>query len=313
MKHPPSSENWTQLSVTLLRSFATVYSEMSVTRAAVTLDVPQSTLGTSIARLREIYQDPLFVPGGGRLEPTVKAHEIAPTILEVLARLEQSSFPRAHFQPGQVSTLVRVAMVDLVQSRLLPRLTELLACEAPQVRLSVTNFVAESVEHDLASRMLDLAVASTALTLRNVRYSQLFRERFTCVLRVGHPLAQKKWTLKQFASLQHIQVSPVGSIFVSMMDRVLAKHDVKRHIHHFVPTYDLAAKIVGRSDCVALMPIWMAESMSADDDILITKAPPLTLTDVPVIQMWHERSQTDPFHRWFRQKLSQVARDVREQ
>lgn len=305
--------DWTQLSVPLLRCFAAVYSELSMTRAALSLRTPQSTLSTCMARLRKIYADPLFVPGGGHLEPTAKAHEIAGPILGALAQLESSAYSRADFRPEKVAAQVHIAMVDLVQYRLLPRLVETLALEAPRVRLSVTNFVAESVGRHLASRQLDLAVASTSLSLRSVRFSQLYGERFTCILRRDHPLAAQKWTLKHFVSLSHIQVSPVGSTFVSIIDRVLAERGLRRHVDHYVPTYHVAARIIARSDHVALMPTWIAANIAKGDRWLVVKPPPVTLPQVPVIQMWHERSQTDPFHRWLRHRFVELSRSVRDE
>jgi DNA-binding transcriptional LysR family regulator len=307
-----SASNWTRLSIPLLQCFAAVYSEQSVTRAAMALRLPQSTVSTALARLRVIYSDALFVPGGGHLEPTTKAHEISVPILNALAELEGSLFTKVDFRPEHASAQIHIAMVDLVQYRILPKLVDILAQEAPLIRLSVTNFVAESVEHHLGSRRVDLAVASSVLSLRNVRYSQLYAERFTCLIRVGHRMALKKWSLRQFSSLSHIQVSPIGSTFVSMIDRVLSEHGAERHIQHFVPTYHIAADIVERSDYVALMPAWIADTIAERRGGVMIKDPPVDLHVVPVIQMWHERSQSDPLHRWLRQRLVLLCKSFSE-
>src|SRR6185369_2180242 len=188
---PPHNDSqkqgWERLSVPLLRCFSAVYSERSVTLAASALRLPQSTVSTAVAKLRNIYQDPLFVAAGRRLEPTTKAHEIASPINQALAHLETSLKPRTEFKPRQVSALFHIAMVDLVQYRVLPSLLESLAKEAPNLRLSISPLAVDSVEKSLASRQLDLAIASTVLALPNVRYSKLYDERFVCMVREAHP------------------------------------------------------------------------------------------------------------------------------
>lgn len=300
------TDGWRRLSIPLLQCFIAVYSERSVTRAAAVLRLPQSTVSTAVAKLRKIYQDPLFVAGGRRLEPTTKAHEIATPIAQALAELERSIVSNTNFRPQEVSAQFHIAMVDLVQYRLLPGLISLLAREAPHIRLSVTSLAISSVEESLASRQLDLAVASSALTLKSVRYRQLYEERFTCIVGKDHPLLHQKWTIKQFVTLPHIQVSPVGSTFVSMIDRVLAEQGCARLVHHFVPTYQIAARVVANSDYVVLMPAWVAEDIAKTYPIAI-KAPPVPLKPLPIIQMWHERSQSDPLHAWLRQRVVDVA------
>lgn len=295
-----------KLSLQLLHCFNAVFHERSVTKAAERLGLSQSTVSSALGKLRVIYADPLFVPGNRSLEPTSKALEITEFLGSALQQIENSVIPRSAFQPSTTTARFQIAMVDFAQDRLLPELTRVIAKESPGLRLSVTSLAIDTVEESLASQRLDLAIASTRLTLKKVRYSKIYEEKFICILRSGHPMAQVKWTPESYAQLNHLQVSPTGSGYVSIIDRALAERGLKRNVVLFMPNYRLAARMIAMSDLIALMPVAIAEDMAKTCDIHI-KEPPLPIPLLPVIQMWHERSHPDPLHRWFRQRLVQLC------
>ncbi len=295
-----------KLSLELLRCLIAVFHERSVTLASEQLGLSQSTVSTALAKLRAIYADPLFVPGRRSLEPTSKAHELVEFLGPAVQLIDQSIVPRTTFQPQTASALVQIAMVDLVQDRLLPPLTRLISAEAPGVRLSVTPLALDTVEENLASQKLDLAIASNRLSLKKLRYSQLYEEKFISILRPDHPAAKGRWTAASFTRLKHIQVSPSGSDYIGIVDRALAEKGLKRNIVLFMPNYRLAASMVATSDLVALMPMGIATDMARKNGLRL-KEPPLPLPRLPIIQMWHERSHRDPLHRWLRHRLVRIG------
>lgn len=298
-----------RISLELLHCLIAVHSERSVTRAAERLNLSQSTVSSALAKLRVIYADPLFVPGRGALEPTSKAQELVEFLAPSLELIENSVLPRGAFNPGEATALFQIAMVDFVMDRVLPTLRRVIEVEAPNLRLSVTPLAIDTVEDSLASQKLDLAIASTKLILKNVRFSTIFYETFTSVVRRGHPAVKDgHWTTETFCQLNHLQVSPTGSGYVGMVDRALSDMGLKRKVVLYMPSYHLAAKMIGMSDLVALMPLKIAMDMRDTWPIQIVE-PPLPLPRLPVIQMWHERSHTDPLHRWLRQRLVQIEQE----
>lgn len=302
-----STLNSPKLSLELLHCFNAVFHERSVTKAAEQLGLSQSTVSSALSKLRIIYADPLFVPGNRGLGPTSKALEIKEFLGSALQQIDNSVIPRSAFQPSTTTAQFQIAMVDFVQDRVLPELTRVIAIESPGLRLSVTPLAIDTVEESLASQRLDLAIASSRLTLKKVRYSKIYEEKFTCILRSGHHMAQVKWKPESFAKLNHLQVSPVGSGYVSIIDRALGERGLKRNVVLYMPSYRLAARMVAMSDLIALMPLSIAEDVVKTYDIQI-KEPPLAIPLLPVIQMWHERSHADPMHLWLRQRLAKLCK-----
>src|SRR5699024_1714121 len=60
-----------------LQVFAALVQECNVTRVARQLDMTQSAVSHVLARLRQAFDDPLFVPTGHGVAPTDRAQELA--------------------------------------------------------------------------------------------------------------------------------------------------------------------------------------------------------------------------------------------
>lgn len=72
----------------LLVAFMAVYQAGSVTLAANKLHVGQPAVSHSLARLRTLFNDPLFVRSGNGVNPTPKAQQIAEGLDPALRRIE---------------------------------------------------------------------------------------------------------------------------------------------------------------------------------------------------------------------------------
>ena len=68
----------------ILRTFLIILEESSVSRAAVRLNVTQSAVSYSLARLRSVLGDPLFVRSGHGLTPTEAALSLKEPIQKIL-------------------------------------------------------------------------------------------------------------------------------------------------------------------------------------------------------------------------------------
>ncbi len=76
-----------KLDLNLMVIFERVMQELSVTRAAQTLGIAQSTASAALNRLRNILDDPLFITIGRRLEPTSKAKHVFSELTPALDQL----------------------------------------------------------------------------------------------------------------------------------------------------------------------------------------------------------------------------------
>ena len=298
-----------RVSLELLAGLEALVSERHAGRAAMRIGVSQSTLSEALTRLRAIYRDPLLVRRASSLHPTARALELVEPIREVLRLVRGTLAPRQVFEPGSAQLTFTISTVDYIQSVLLAPLVRQIAARAPSVTIAVLPLVLETIEDELKSGHTDLAIFSVRLAPINLRYRQLFTERFLCVARSGHAKLRRKPTLKQYLALDHLLVSQTGPAFNSIVEEALAAQGLKRRIQLYLPNYYVAAQIVAESDLVATMPERLARRVAQALPLALFE-PPIELPLVSFSQMWHERSQNDPSHQWLRATLIDLCRGL---
>src|SRR6185295_17385919 len=73
-----------KIDLNLLVVFHAIEQERSVARAAQRLYLGPSAVSMSLRRLRELFDDELFVRAGTGMAPTARAEQLAPQVLAIL-------------------------------------------------------------------------------------------------------------------------------------------------------------------------------------------------------------------------------------
>ena len=76
--------NVTDLDLNLLRAFDAIATEGSVTVAGERIGLSQPAMSNALARLRQLFDDPLFVRTPGGMRPTPFAQQLAQPVREAL-------------------------------------------------------------------------------------------------------------------------------------------------------------------------------------------------------------------------------------
>jgi len=83
-----NEKHFANIDLNLLVTFLIVFREGSVSKAADYLNVRQPAVSGSLARLRQRFDDPLFIRRGRGVQPTHKAVEIAEALLPAMCLIE---------------------------------------------------------------------------------------------------------------------------------------------------------------------------------------------------------------------------------
>ncbi|MBA5979464.1 LysR family transcriptional regulator, partial [Pseudomonas sp. MD195_PC81_125] len=82
--------NLRRLDINLLLTLDVLLAEHNVTRAAERLNLSQPSVSVHLAKLREIFGDPLLLPGPRGMRPTARADELREPLREALQALERA-------------------------------------------------------------------------------------------------------------------------------------------------------------------------------------------------------------------------------
>src|SRR5690606_41792567 len=108
-----------RLDLNLLRVLVAIARFRSVTEAGRHLALSQPATSNALARLREAFDDPLFVRAAGGLMPTPLAERIVPVAAQHLESLEAALTEPEAFDPRRSVTEWRLALCGAGRSGVL--------------------------------------------------------------------------------------------------------------------------------------------------------------------------------------------------
>ncbi|BBP84664.1 transcriptional regulator [Pseudomonas sp. Pc102] len=291
--------NLRRLDLNLLVTLDVLLAEHNVTRAAERLNFSQPSVSVHLAKLREIFDDPLLLPGPRGMRPTARAEELREPLRQALEALERAVAPASPFDPAQARDTWRVAATDYGESAILLPVLAGLRAAAPGTRIAVVEMAPSRIARQAEIGDIDLAFHTVEGSPLNLRRRTLFAERYVLAGRAGHPRLKRRPTLKQFCTLDQVIVSPDGGGFSGVTDAVLAEHGLERRVVLSVPHFLFLRSVLESTDLVAMLP----ERLVGNSGTLQVVDAPLEVPGYEMAMLWHERSHRDPAHQWLREQI----------
>jgi DNA-binding transcriptional LysR family regulator len=299
-----------QADLNLLTVFQAVDSERSVTRAARVLGLSQPAVSHALRRLRLVLDDALFVKTSTGLVPTPRATQIAEGVRAVLLQAGSLILEKHVFEPSKLQRNFRVWSTDMVQNFTAPGLLKIFENEAPLAQAAFMVGTLDLPRVDMEQGKIDLAIGGFFKELPDGFYQQtLFRESFVCAVRAGHPRLGRvrKIGLDAFCQERHLLIAPGGTL-KGAVDTHLAKKKRKRFIAMGLAGFSSAAWVLSETDSILTAPSRLVRQFQQRFDLKVFE-PPLPLPELNICQIWHERNNRDPAHRWFREQVCRVLQD----
>lgn len=297
--------NIKKIDLNLLIVLDALLDERNVTRAATRLGYTQPTVSGLLARLRDLFGDPLFVRTQRGLLPTPRAQALAVPLKQLLAD-SQRLVSRDLFIPATAEVTFTISSNDYMQHALLVPFVKVLRSEARQIRLAIAPPIIEGLGDALARGQIDLALTIPEFAMSDLPSRLLYRERYVVAVRAQHPLARRgAMTVERFCDYDHVLVSPTGGSFEGPTDQALARLKLRRWVRYSVPSFLLMPELLQTDDLVALVPSRLVREQSKQ---LVVLKPPIEVPGFDVIAVWHPRVDRDMGHRWLRGCLVETAK-----
>jgi DNA-binding transcriptional LysR family regulator len=299
--------NLSKVDLNLFIVFDAIYTEANLTRAGQIVGITQPAVSNALARLRETFNDPLFVRTAQGMVPTPMAQNIIGPVRNALSLLRVSVQESRTFNPLQANKTYRISMTDLTEEIILPPLFQRLRRLAPSVQIESFLSKRRETTKELAAGRLDFAVDAPLNTDPQVRHVKLLSDRYVCAIRKGHPLAKEKLTLDEYMSLTHIHISSRRS-GLGYVDLTLGKMGIQRKIALRSQHYLMASMVMLKTDMAMTVP----ERFARSHDLHYVGVP----VEVPAVEThlyWHESTDQDPANRWMREQMIELAQQVTAQ
>lgn len=284
----------------LLVTLEALLAEQNVTRAAARLNLSQPAVSAQLNRLRELFDDQLFVPAQRGMIPTPKALELREPIRNALELARTTVTSYRNFDPASAELSIAIACTDYLQAALAGPFIAGLRQKAPGIRVALRNLDPARLEEQMIRGEIDLALMTPDDAPANLRSRHLFDERYVLIGRHGHPRLKAGLGTSDYAELDHVVVSLRGSDFTTPVDMALKALGYQRKVMLSASSFLFVIGIVSTTDFVALVPRRLA---AAHMDRLMIVEPPFPVEGFAVGMVWHERTQDHIGQRWIRAEI----------
>ncbi|MDN3518101.1 LysR family transcriptional regulator [Aquisalimonas lutea] len=288
----------TKLDLNLLLAFDALIRERSVTRAAAQLGLTQSAMSHALRRLREYFNDPLFVKVGDAMKPTPKAEHLSATVLQVVALIRDDVVSQAAFDAAKAKRRFRLSMTDMGELVFLPKIIDHLRQSAPNCSVRTIQPPTEQVAWILESGEADLALGSLHSVPEGLYQQKLFLHPFVTIVSAQNTEIGDRISLEKFCQMQHIVVTLSGK--TDPYDRVYEDNGIQRDIYLVTPHFLTVPHILEQNpNMVATVPFELGRVFQKNNVIRMIH-PPIELPPIPIRQYWHPRYHHDEANVWLR-------------
>jgi DNA-binding transcriptional LysR family regulator len=293
-----------RVDLNLLVVFDAIMTEGSITSAASRVGMTQPAVSNAVARMRLVWNDPLFVKQGRGLRPTPRAVSLWQKFRNPLLEIREMN-AQNEFDPASSERVFRIGITEHPADMLWPNLRQMVEIKAPNICIHSVP-IHRNTEELLLDASIDLAVHYHVGNYKNINATWLFNNKLVCVVRSGHRLlklldSEGVLPLAQYLLEDHLVVSLSGEARANV-DDALDLLGVKRKITMTVNNFSLVTSMLQQSDLVCVTPqSVVASAVSAKTLIVIPLS--FAIDPAPISMLWHSRQDRDPGNIWVRQLI----------
>ncbi|WP_159266398.1 LysR family transcriptional regulator [Pseudomonas monteilii] len=287
-----------RLDLNLLLLFDQLHREQNLSAAARHLGMSQPMASASLRRLREFFDDQLFLSTGRGMRPTPFAMAIASSVSGVIERIKNEILTKPVFQPPASDRLFTICTSDIGALIFVPPILRRLSTEAPNTDLRCVSLPHHQLEAAMDQGRIDLAIGYFPdLVGEQIQTQALFEHDFTCLVRRDHPSITEALTLEQFLEAEHLVVNPEGRS-QEIFERRLHELKLVRRVHLEIPHFMSVPQLIATTDMIATVPrslgVWFGSNQ------LKMLSPPIDIPRFELKLHWHRQVEADPAVSWFR-------------
>jgi len=297
--------NINTIDLNLFLAFQAIYATRSVTLAGERLGMTQSAMSNALKRLRERFNDALFVRSTDGMVPTPVAERLITPIEEGLACLMQAVDQGRTFEAQTSGRTFRIAVNDIGQLVMMSELLLVARGIAPGVRFETVDVPIAEARQRMLHGQIDIALGSWEPIGPSFYQQRLFDETFVVLTSRASPLGGRDSIgLDEYLAAEHIAYRPHGTTDFQLQQTLERAGALDRRRVILTAAHSLGlSSIVASSGLLLTAPARLAQAMVASrTDLHIVNAP-FEVVPFEIRQQWHERFHQDSGNRWLRELI----------
>jgi|TARA_B100000530_G_scaffold321520_1_gene255721 DNA-binding transcriptional LysR family regulator len=279
----------------LFIAFDVIYTEKNLTKSGQVLGITQPAVSNALARLRDLFNDELFIRTSRGMIPTPVANQLIGDIRNALSLIQNTISVSEKFDPSTANMTFKISIGDTSEYRLLPLLIKELAEIAPKVKVETYLTARKDAPRELASGAIDFSIDPPLQSDQHLKHEKIYQEDYVMIVRKDHPILKKqKITIEDYLDLSHIHISN-RKTGMGHVDMTLYKLGLSRDIYLRAQHFLVAPYIVEQSD----MAITTTKGFAVDRN-LAWRELPFDIDPLVLHLYWHENNDNESSSKWMR-------------
>jgi DNA-binding transcriptional LysR family regulator len=296
-----------RLDVTVLLVFSGLMRLGKATLVAEELGLTNSSISHALRRLRDVFDDELFLRRPHGLEPTAFTRSIEPAVQSALEALQGALAGPMSFEPARSEAHIRLAAQDYEIATIVPALLARLRTVAPGMTLSIQALAKPDALKALEAGDVDLALGFFPELATPFLNSFLLEETYLVAAHPNHPFLKDGQDLQAYLSADHLLVSGDATM-AGIVDQVLAGQGLKRRVALSVPLFLPALAMLPGNAMLATLPAALVKAHAARFGLAFAP-PPVDVRAFQVQAVRHVREEKNPMIGWLIDELEGAAID----
>jgi LysR family transcriptional activator for leuABCD operon len=291
----------------LLTVFDAVMQEQNITRAAHNLGMSQPAVSNAVSRLKQMFNDELFMRHGRGILPTPRARQLFDPIRQAL-QLVRNELPGAFFSPETSTQQFKLAVSSPNDLRFAAPVLAGITKLAPKVQLQLDADLDGSVAEKMRYQDIDFVIDYTRFEQPGFVSSELFIDELVVVAALDHPRIGQFISSEELLLEQHARLSDSQGRH-SYSEQAYRRFDVA--VAYRATSLSSVLDLVSQSELLTIAPRWLVDNLPVSmRKSLRVLGLPCNNRNISGYLSWHESSEKDKGHLWLRDQLMTICAQV---
>ena len=299
--------NLSRIDLNLLVAFDALLTERSVTKAAARVGLGQSAMSHNLARLRQLFDDELFVRSPEGMRPTPRALALADRVRVTLSDIEALVTRADEFDPANTERTFRIALPDSGEMLIGAKLLAIGCEEAPGIRFRFYSTDERQLLDEIDADNIDLGIGIGTFPDGQVHHKHrlLVTDTYLCMFNAKKVGLKPPISLEDYVRLPHVLTS-LRKGERGVVDDALEKIALSRKVALTTSRFVAVPFLVAGAPVVTTMHARLARIFARELGLVLSRVP-VELPEVTISMLWHASYDGDPGHEWLRKAIVRAS------